>query len=97
MELVVLLSISKSLAELDTPSPIITIELWKALPPQPMAEARKREAHKVWSADWTNDATPLYILLSDIFKGQVSPEYSDKTDRIYLNTVAFRQHILDVW
>jgi len=95
VELVVLLSISKSLA--DPPSPVITIELWKALPTQRTAEARERQAHKVWSADWTNNATPLYILLSDIFKGQVPPEYSDETDRIYLNTVAFRQHILDVW
>ena len=49
----------------------------------------------VWSEDWTNGATPLYILLSDIFKGQVPPQYGNN-DRIYLDTVALRQHILDL-
>jgi hypothetical protein len=48
----------------------------------------------VWEADWTHSATPLYILLSDIFRGQVPSAYGEN-DRVYLDTVAWRQAIID--
>jgi hypothetical protein len=50
----------------------------------------------VWSADWTLNASPLYILLSDIFKGQVPAAYGND-DRAQLNTVTLRQSIVDAW
>jgi hypothetical protein len=50
----------------------------------------------VWEADWTLAATPLYILLSDIFRGQVPAAYGDN-DRVHLNTIDWRQNIIDTW
>ena len=50
----------------------------------------------VWAADWTHIATPLYILLSDIFRGQVPAAYGNN-DRVQLDTVAWRQSIIDSW
>lgn len=50
----------------------------------------------VCEADWTNNATP-HILLPDIFGGQAPPpEYGDN-DRVQLDTVTWRQHIVDAW
>jgi hypothetical protein len=48
----------------------------------------------VWEADWTHAATPLYILFSDIFGGQVPADYGNH-DRVHLDTVAWRQTIVD--
>jgi hypothetical protein len=50
----------------------------------------------VWEADWTHAATPLYILLSDIFRGQVPAAYGNN-DRVQLDTVSWRQAIIDVY
>lgn len=50
----------------------------------------------VWAADWTHAATPLYILLSDIFRGQVPAAYGNN-DRVQLDTVTWQQHIIDTW
>jgi hypothetical protein len=50
----------------------------------------------VWEADWTHTATPLYMLLSDIFRGQVPAAYGNN-DRVYLDTVAWQQAIIDAW
>jgi len=48
----------------------------------------------VWEADWTHDTTPFYILLSDIFRGQVPAAYV-KNDRVHLDIVAWRQALID--
>jgi hypothetical protein len=50
----------------------------------------------VWEADWTLVATPLYLLLSDIFRGQVPAVYGN-SDHVHLNTAAWRQAIIDGW
>ena len=50
----------------------------------------------VWEANWTQAATPLYILLADIFRGQVPAAYGNH-DCVHLNTVAWRQDIIDAW
>jgi hypothetical protein len=50
----------------------------------------------VWEADWTQTATPLYILFSDIFRGQAPAAYGNN-DRVHLNTVRWRQIIIDEW
>jgi hypothetical protein len=50
----------------------------------------------VWAADWTQNATPFYILLSDIFRGQVPAAYGNN-DRVDLNTVVWQQAIVDTW
>lgn len=50
----------------------------------------------VWSANWTLTASPLYILLADIFKGQVPAAYGNN-DRVLLNTMTLRQSIVDAW
>jgi hypothetical protein len=50
----------------------------------------------VWEVDWTHAATPLYILLSDIFIGQVPAAYGNN-DCVHLDTVVWRQAIIDVW
>jgi hypothetical protein len=47
----------------------------------------------VWEADWTDAATPLYILLSDIFRGLAPTAYGNN-DRVYLDTAAWRQAII---
>jgi hypothetical protein len=49
-----------------------------------------------WSDDWTVAATPLYIMLDDIFRGQVPVEYGNH-DRVHLDTISWRQEIIDAW
>lgn len=53
-------------------------------------------AWMVWEADWTLAATPFYILLSDIFRGQIPAAYGSN-DRAHLDAVAWRQDIVDAW
>jgi len=48
----------------------------------------------VWQADWTNDATPLYILLSDVFRQQVPAVYGN-IDRFNLDTAELRDAIIE--
>jgi len=50
----------------------------------------------VWAADWTVAATPLYILLDDIFRGQVPAAYGNN-DRVNLDTIGWRQTIITAW
>ena len=79
--------------------PVITIQLWWGVPssrPPRSQAAQNRVAQMVWQANWTHHATPLYILLSDIFRGQVPPDYG-VNDRVYLDTAAWRQAIIDNW
>ena len=90
VQLVVLLSIDR---------PNIAIELWRGSPPSHPPRslaARHCEAQMVWNRDWTNSATPLYILLSDIFRGQVPVAYGNN-DRVFLNSAYLRQCIIDSW
>jgi hypothetical protein len=50
----------------------------------------------VWEADWMHTATPLYMLLSNIFRGLAPTAYGNN-DRMHLDTVAWWQAISDVW
>jgi hypothetical protein len=99
VQLVILLSIDAPIAPHPT-LPRITIELWRGLSPfnaqRPTAATQPRVAHMVLTADWTHTATPLYLLLSDIFRGQVPAAYGNN-NRVHLDTVAWRQGIIDSW
>src|SRR5258708_1477959 len=67
VRLVIILSLTR---------PNIAIELWRGfnlVNPAHSQAAHQRIARKVWQADWTNNATSLYILLSDVFGGQAPP------------------------
>ena len=78
---------------------VITIQLWRGFPPparHPGGQAQARVARMVWQKDWTKNASPLYLLLTDIFRGQVPPEYGQH-DRVQLDTVAWREAILRGW
>ena len=50
----------------------------------------------VWQADWTNNVTPLYVLLSDVFRQQVPAVYGD-IDHFNLNTVDLQDVIIDLY
>jgi len=95
IQLVILLSIDPPFA--NHPNlPRITIQLWRGfLPNRPLRSlaAQQREASMVWEADWTHTATPLYILLADIFRGPAPAAYGND-DRVHLDTVAWRQAIV---
>lgn len=95
IQLGILLSIDPSVQ--PNQAPRITVELWRPFQPAHMpictAAHRQREGRKVWQADWTLAASPLYILLSDIFRGQIPPDYN--SDRIYLDTIRWRQIIIN--
>jgi hypothetical protein len=47
----------------------------------------------VWQKDYTHNASPLYLLLTDIFRGQVPQEYGQH-DRVQLDTATWRGTIL---
>ena len=47
-----------------------------------------------WEADWTHDATPLYFLFSDIFRGPAPVDYGD-VDRVQMDTVYWRETIIN--
>jgi len=87
VQVVVLLTIDR---------PKIAIELWKALPCLHGTRSAGRTAAKVWSADWTNTATPMYILLSDIFRGDIPAVYGENL-RVDIDTATLQQHIIDAW
>ena len=95
VQLTILLSIDPPIAPHPN-LPRLTIQLWRGflLPYSPLAQ--QREGRMVWEADWTHAATPLYILLSDIFRGQVPAAYGNN-DRVQLDTVSWRQAIIDVY
>jgi len=98
VQLVILLSINPPIAAQPN-LPRITIQLWRGFPPNhpPCTPGvRQRIARMVWEADWTQNATPLYILLSDIFRGQVPAAYGNN-DCVHLDTVVWRQAIVDAW
>ena len=99
VRLVILISVDPPIPPFPN-FPTITIELWRSfLPrrPQRLTQttlAREREASKVWAANWTHTPTPFYILLSDIFRGPPPTSYGNN-DRVYLDTQAWRMHILN--
>jgi hypothetical protein len=95
VQLVVIVSIDPFTAV----NPRITIQLWKGFPPtrpQHQGISRQRIACRVWEADWTHAATPLYILLSDIFNGPAPPAYGNH-DCVFLDTAAWREAIINAW
>ena len=78
--------------------PRITIELWRgfdAVHPQHTPEHGMRQGRGVWQADWTVAASPLYVLLSDIFRGQIGIPAAYNGDRIFLDTIHWRQTIIN--
>lgn len=96
VRLVILVSIDPPIAHNGNPR--ITVQLWRGFPPtRPRrtiaAEQRQREAHMVWQIDWAAAATPMYILLDDIFRGQVPAIYGANT-QVNLDTAAWRREIL---
>jgi hypothetical protein len=96
IQLVILLSIDPPIAPHPN-LPRIAIQLWRSFtlnhtPRTPTA--RQREARMVWESDWTHTATPLYILLSDIFRGGPVPADYGNNDRVHLETAAWRQAII---
>lgn len=97
VRLVILISIDPPIAPNPT-FPRITVQLWRGFDFSrlPSAVFQVREARMVWAADWTVAATPLYILLDDIFRGQVPAEYGNN-DRVYLDTNGWRQTIITAW
>ncbi|EDR04553.1 uncharacterized protein LACBIDRAFT_330473 [Laccaria bicolor S238N-H82] len=79
--------------------PVATIQLWRGFPPperQTSGQAQTRIARMVWQKDWTHNASPLHLLLADIFQGQVPPEYGQH-DRVQLDTVTWREAIHRGW
>lgn len=95
--MVVLLSIDPPLpAHPDLPR--IYVELWRPFQSIEIqgTAASQREARMVWSANWTFSATPMYIMLSDIFNGQVPAVYGDN-DRVQLDIEVLREHIARAW
>ena len=96
MQLGILLSIDPPLPPHPN-FPRIRVELWRGFPPARLpctgAHHRTREGRMVWQADWTAAASPLYILLSDIFRGQTPTAYN--SDQVFLDTTHWRQQILN--
>ena len=85
------------------PNPRITVQLWRgrapAHPPpsQSAAAQHTREAYMAWRTDWTDAATPMYLLLSDIFMDQASvPAYYGNNTQAVLDTISWRQAIIDI-
>ena len=69
-------------------TPKIIIQLWQGID-----VAQQRQARMVWEGDWTDSASPMYVLLSDISGDQVPGEYGNN-DRVWLDTVAWRRKVL---
>ena len=79
----------------------ITVQLWRgrapAHPPPLQSAARHREAYMAWQTDWTDAATPMYLLLSDIFMDQASvPAFYGNNTQAVLDTISWRQAIIDI-
>lgn len=74
----------------------IAVQLWRGYAPARIlcsTKAQEREARMAWHADWTHVATPMYLLLSDIFRGQVPAYYGNNT-QVDLDAVAWRREII---
>jgi len=67
----------------------IIIQLWRAAG----VDGQRHSASMVWEDDWSHAASPLYILLSDIFGDLVPKEYGEN-DRVSVNTQGWRLGIL---
>lgn len=79
-------------------TPRITVQLWKARaatrPPRACAAARQREAYMVLEADWSLNATPVYVLLTDIFGAHPVHAAYGNNDRAVLDTAWLRDLII---
>lgn len=95
VQVVILISIDSPLpAQLTLPCIIIELRN-PLLRPSCTAVARQRQASKVWEADWTLNATPLYIPFAGIFGTQPVPAAYGNNSRVVLNTAWLRQeHIM---
>ncbi len=79
-------------------TPRITVQLWKGRaatrPPRAGAAARQREAYMALEADWSLNATPVYILLSDVFGAHPVPAAYGNNDCAVLDTAWLRDLII---
>lgn len=50
----------------------------------------------VWGDDWTDDASPMYVLLSNIFGDQAVPGEYGNNDRVWLDAVTWRERVLNI-
>jgi len=95
VNLVVLISIDPPVAPNITPQ--ITVVLYRPFapvrPPRPGTDAWSRIARIVQNDDWTLNATPIQILLSEIFGNQIPAAYAGHM-HVDLNTQWLRQMII---
>jgi hypothetical protein len=79
-------------------TPSITVQLWKGrAPTRPrcaVSAARPREAFMVLEADWSLNAMPVYVLLSDIFGAHPVHAAYGNNDRAVLDTAWLRDVII---
>jgi len=77
-------------------TPRITVQLWKTRPANRPAgsTARPREAYMVLEADWSLTATPVYVLLTDIFGAHPVHAAYGNNDRAVLDTAWLRDKII---
>ena len=72
-------------------TPKITIQLWRCI-----GVAQQKQACMVWGDDWTDDASPMYVLLSNIFGDQAVPGEYSNNDRVWLDAVTWRERVLNI-
>jgi hypothetical protein len=79
-------------------TPRITVQLWKGhaaiQPPHAGSAARQREAYMVLEADWSLNATPVYVLLADVFGAHPVHAAYGNNDRRVLDTAWLRDTII---
>lgn len=96
VNLVVLICIDPPLPPSTTPR--VTFQLWRPVapvhPPRPGSDARPRVAEVVQNDDWTLNATPVRIFLTEIFGVQVPAAYGDHK-HVDINTQRLRQKIIN--
>jgi hypothetical protein len=80
-------------------SPRIKIQLWQGFPPvnPPSTQAaQQRVACVVWERDWKHATIPVYLLFSEISRGQLEvPAAYVNHDWMHLDTEAWWQAIKD--
>lgn len=79
-------------------TPRITVQLWKGRavtrPPCAGSTTRQREAYMVLEADWSLNATPVYVLLADVFGAHPVHAAYGNNDRAVLDTAWLRDTII---
>ena len=96
VNLVVLICIDPPLPPNTTPR--IIFQSWRPVAPvrplRPSSNAQPRIAQVVQNDDWTLNATPVRILLSEIFGVQIPAAYGGQI-HVDINTQRLRQKIID--